>query len=134
LGSAEWTKVGTGSPAAITVNENRWPTLAVADDTLLKVGACRPAAAGVVVGGAVVVGGVVVTVVLDVETGKIGAGATGAEEMVTTRLCGVVPTAFVAVRSKVEAPADVGMPEMVAVPSALSVSVRPAGIELEELI
>ena len=58
LGSAEWTKVGTGSPAAITVNENRWPTLAVADDTLLKVGACRPAAAGVVVGGAVVVGGV----------------------------------------------------------------------------
>jgi len=44
---------------------------------------------------AVVVGGVVVTVVLDVETGKIGAGATGAEEMVTTRLCGVVPTAFV---------------------------------------
>jgi len=93
-----------------------------------------PAAAGVVVGGAVVVGGVVVTVVLDVETGKIGAGATGAEEMVTTRLCGVVPTAFVAVRSKVEAPADVGMPEMVAVPSALSVSVRPAGIELEELI
>ena len=153
MGSAEWTKVGTGSPAAITVNENRWPTLAVADDTLLKVGACRPAAAGVVVGGAVVVGGVVVTVVLDVETGKIGAGATGAEEMVTTRLCGVVPTAFVAVRSKVEAPADVGMPEkneecavepeeiciggmpeMVAVPSALSVSVRPAGIELEELI
>ena len=77
-----------GSPTAVTVKENRWPTLAVAEAALLKAGACRPDGAGVVVGGAVLVGGAVVTVVAGPEmgAGKMGVGATGAEATVTTRL------------------------------------------------
>lgn len=139
-GNAEWTSVGTGSPTAVTVKVNRWPTRAVALAALIKAGVCRPDV-GRVVGGAVlaVVGGTVLTVVVGagVDTGPLGKGLpAGAPAIVRLSVWAVLPAALVAVRPSVEDPASaaVGVPERVAVPSPLSVSVSPSGSGLEVLM
>jgi hypothetical protein len=84
LGRTEWSRAGTGSPTAVTVKENRWPTVAVAAAALMKTGAWRADVDGWVVGGAVVtVVGATELVAPGVTTGKTG--RVGVETAATVR-------------------------------------------------